>query len=534
MLIPWGLRGATEVRAVLVFPFENQSNRRDLNWISEGFAEVLSARLSGPGYYVLDREERNAAYDQLGIPADTPLTVASEYKAAQTLGVDWAVLGNFEVAGDRLTASARLLDVRQLRLSPAIEVTGELADLVDLQTRLVWRLVASYDPGFVVGTEEDFRRRFPEVRLDAFENYIRGVLAADDQSRTRFFLEADRLNPADHAAAYALGRLFFENKDYANSARWFKRLDAGDSHYFESLFLFGVDEFFLGHYASSEKAFERVAREIPLNEVLNNAGVLKSRRAAYGEALEDFERAQNGDPTDTDFRFNRSVALWNLHRYKAAQQALEETIRLDGDDVEARTLLAVVLGKLGDSAGERNQMEWLSRHEMGSNGDLFQDVLPQPRLKKNFDGRAFRLLSLTVQNALEQNLAGLPVTEHAAVHKSRGKKFAGEKRYSEAERELTEATTLVPGDSDAHLGLAEIFREDGKPQEAAGEFRTALKLEDSFAGHLGLARVYMSLSQFEQARQEGEAALKLNPESREAQELWRQISSQPAAGKKVS
>ena len=118
LLIPWGLRGTTEVHAVLVFPFENQSSRPDLNWISESFAEVLSARLSGPGYYVLEREERNAAYDQLGIPADTPLTIASEYKAAQTLGVDWAVLGNFDVAGDRLTARARLLDVRQLKLSP--------------------------------------------------------------------------------------------------------------------------------------------------------------------------------------------------------------------------------------------------------------------------------------------------------------------------------------------------------------------------------------------------------------------------------
>ena len=384
----------------------------------------------------------------------------------------------------------------------------------------------------MVGAEEDFRRRFPEVRLDAFENYIRGVLATDAQARARFFLEADRLNPADHGAAYALGRLFFEQKDYANSSKWLKRLDAGDAHYFESLFLFGVDEFFLGHYQSSEKAFERIAREIPLNEVLNNAGVLKSRRAGYAEALDDFERAQNGDPTDADFRFNRGVALWNLHRYKAAQQALEETIGLDGDDGEARTLLAVVLGKLGDSAGERSQVEWLSRHEMGSNAGLSRDVLAQPRLKKNFDGRAFRLLSLTVQNALEERLAGLSAEEHAAVHKSRGRKFAGEKRFSEAERELTEATSLVPGDSDAHLGLAEIFQEDGKHQEAAGEFRTALKLEDSFAGHLGLARAYMSLSQTEQARQESETALKLNPGSREAQELVRQIALQPMAGKK--
>ena len=534
LLIPWELQGAAEVHAVLVFPFENQGSRSDLNWISESFAEVISSRLSGPGYYVLERNERNAAYDQLGIPADTPLTVASEYKAAQILGVDWAILGDFDVKGDRLSASARLLDVRHLKLSSPIEVTGELADLVDLQTRLVWRLVASYDTDFVVGTEEDFRRRFPDVRLDAFENYIRGILATDDLTREHFLLEADRLNPADHGAAYALGQFFFDQKDYSNSAKWLKRLDAGDTHYYESLFLLGVDEFFLGHYQSSEKAFEGTAREIPLNEVLNNIGVLKSRRAEYAEALDDFERAQKGDPTDEDFCFNRGVALWNLHRYKAAEQTFEETIHLKDDDAEAHTLLAVVLGKLGDSAGERRQVEWLSRNEIDSDTGLSRDVLPQPRLKKNFDGRAFRLLSLAVRNVLEERLKGLSPAEHAAVHKSLGKKLASEERFSEAEHELTEATSLVPGDSDAHLSLAQTFEAGGKHQEAAGEFRTALKLEDSFAGHFGLARVYVSLNQPEQARKECEAALKFNPNSREAQELLRQIPSRPSSRKKES
>ena len=154
----------------------------DLDWISESFAENLSSRLSGPNYYALEREERNAAYDQLGLPADTPLTVASKYKAAQTLGVDWAVLGKFSVQGDRLTASARLLNLRPMKLSPPIEVSGELPELVDLQTRLAWRLVASYNPNFTVGAEEEFARRFREMRLDAFENYIRGILATDRAS----------------------------------------------------------------------------------------------------------------------------------------------------------------------------------------------------------------------------------------------------------------------------------------------------------------------------------------------------------------
>jgi tetratricopeptide (TPR) repeat protein len=533
LLIPWRVAGGSEVHAVLVFPFENQSSRADLNWVSESFAETLSSRLSGPGLYVLERGERNAAYDQLGIPAGIPLTVASEYKAAQTLGADWAVLGKFNVEGNRLSASARLLDLRQLKLSPAIEVSGELAELVDLQTRLVWRLMASYDPNFTVGTEEDFDRRFPEVRLDAFENYIRGILATDDPTRIHFFLESDRLAPADHRAAFALGQLYFAQKDYANSAKWLRKLAPDDPDYLESLFLFGVDEFFLGHYPSAERAFEMIGKEIPLDEVANNAGVLAARGGRYAEALDDFERAFKSDPTDGDFCFNRGVTLWNLRRYDEAAKSLEEAIRLNDNDSEAHTLLAVVLGRLGDAAGERTQLEWLGQHEVGSEAGLSRDVLPQPRLKKNFDGRAFRLLSLTVHNALEERLAGMPADEHAAVYKSRGARFVNEGRLSEAERELEEATSLVPGDRDARMSLAQVLEAEGKHQEAAGEFQIALKLQDSFAGRIGLARVYISLGRPEQARQEVEAALKLDPESREAQELLRQISSQPSAAKKV-
>jgi tetratricopeptide (TPR) repeat protein len=532
LLVPWRIAGALEVHAVLVFPFENQSSRADLNWVSESFAETLSSRLSGPGYYVLERGERNAAYDQLGIPADTNLTVASEYKVAQTLGVDWAVLGGFNVEGSALTASARLLDLRRLKLFPAIEVSGELAELVDLQTRLVWRLMAAHDPNFTVGAEEDFDRRFPEVRLNAFENYIRGILAADDPTRIHFFAESDRLDPADHRAAFAVGRLYFDQKDYADSAKWLRKLNPDDPHYLESLFLFGVDEFFLGHYPTSEKAFERLGRETPLDEVANNAGVLKARAGRYEEALSDFERAYKSDPTDADFCFNRGVALWNLRRYEAAAKSLEEAVRLNDGDSEAHTLLAVALGKLGDAAGKRTQLEWLSQHEVGSEAALSPDVLPQPRLKKNFDERAFRLLSLAVHNALEERFAGMPADQHAAVHKTCGARFVNEGRLLEAEHEFAEATSLVPGDRDARVSLAQVFEAEAKHQEAAEQFRIALKLQDSFAGRIGLARVYISLDRREEARQEVEAALKLEPESREAQELLRQILARPAAEKR--
>src|SRR3989442_15362884 len=169
------------------------------------------------------------------------------------LGLEGAGVGSFAGEGNQRTARARLLDMRHMKLKPVLEATGELAEVVELQTRLAWRMLATGDPGFTTGKEEDFASRFRDIRLDAFENYIRGILAADDQARVHFLESADRLAPADHVAAFQLGRDYFDQKDYANSAKWLRKLAQPDPDYLESLFLLRVDEFFLGHEAAADR-----------------------------------------------------------------------------------------------------------------------------------------------------------------------------------------------------------------------------------------------------------------------------------------
>jgi tetratricopeptide (TPR) repeat protein len=525
------LRGDPAARTVLVFPFENQSARPDLSWISESFAEVLSTRLSAPTRYALGREERKTAYSQLGIPPETPLTIASSYKIAQTLGADWVVVGGFDVEGERMTARARLLDLRQLKLRPEIEVSGDLEELVDLQVDLAWRLLAAHDPGFTVHTEEDFRRRLPEVRLDAFENYIRGVLAADGPSRVRFLTEADRLDPTDHRASFELGRYYFDEKDYVNSAKWLKKLVETDRDYLEALFRLGVDEFFLGQDPAAEKAFETLAAQIPLNEVWNDLGVIKVRRGRYSEALADFGRASQGDPGDADFSFNQGACLWYLGRFDEAARQIGMALDRKDDDPAAHTLLAVVLGKLGDAEGERRQRAWLAEHE-GSPMASEEDILPRVRIKKNYDSRAFRFLSLAVRNASEERMAGEPADQHASAHLARGKQFLAEGLLPEAERELTEAVSLLPKESEARLALGETLEEEGRHQEATTELETSLKLNDSVTAHLWLARAYLALDRPEAARSQGQAALQLDPANQDAERLVKQIRARAPAARR--
>ncbi len=520
------LGAAPRTHTIVVFPFANLSGRADLAWISESFPVTLDSRLAGQDRYVLTRRERNTACDQLGLADDAPLTLASLYKVAETLGADWVVTGNFNVQGNRLTVHAQLLDLGKMKLSPPLEASGELADLADLQTQIAWRLLGLYDTGFVVGKEEDFARQFRDVRLDAFENYVRGILAPDGDTRVRFLTEADRRDPGDHRAAFALGGYYVEQKDYASAVRWLAKLEPADANYLESLFLRGVSEYFLGRDADAAKDFQALSQQIPLNEVFNNLGVMQFHQGQFAAALESFDRASHGDPTDPEFLFNRAACLWSLGRYGDAAEALQKFVRPDYDDAEAHTFFAAVLTKLGDTAGQKREVEWLVAHEGSGNSNVasvIQDYSPQPRLKKNYDGHAFRLLGLTVRNQLEASLAKLPPAEHARVHVERGRQLLKEGRAPEAEKELNEAVTLDPQSSDAHLLLGEALEAEGKHREAAQELETSLRLNNSVAARLVLARIYLSMNRADEARFQAQGALDAEPGNAEAVKLMEEI-----------
>lgn len=535
----WFLAASTlwavpETRTILVFPFENQSSNADLGWISEAFAQVLSSRLAAPNRYVLDRDERIAAYEQLGIPPGTPVTLATAYKVAQTLGVNWAVVGSFKVEGDRLTAQCQLLRMNPAKLTQPLEATGALADLIDLQTQLAWRLLATYDPDYTVGTEEDFARLFAQIRLDAFENYIRGILAPDEQSRVHFLTEANRLNPSDHRAAFELGRYYFDEKDYTNSAVWLAKLADGDPNYLESLFFLGVDDYFAGQYQKAEQDFSALEQRIPLNEVASNLGVMESRRDEYAEALTNIERAYKGDPSDADFCFNLGACFWYLKQYPQARQYVEAAVKANEDDPEAHTLLALVCQKLGDVEGQRRELQWLAAHESGWSGELQADFSPQLRVKKRYNGHAFRLLALTVHNVEEATLSAEPPAVHGQFHLDRGRKLLADGRLTEAQRDLTEAVSLLPSSSEAHLVLGQVYEAEGKHEDAARELEASLRLDNNAMTQLWLARVYLSLHQPDVALEHGRAALVLDPGNHDAAQLVAAIQKRVAAGTKTS
>ena len=198
---------------LVVIPFENASPTPGLEWLGESFPEAFHEQLNSPVLYVASRDERLRAYDRQGIPASVHPSRATLYRLAEQMDLDYAVLGSYKYDGARLTAIAQLLDMRAQKLSPAVAESAPLADLGALQSALAWDLLRLIRTDFSVPKDKYVASVAP-VRLDALENYIRGMLATTAEEKVQHYREAVRLNP-DYAQAWLeLGKTYYAQRAY--------------------------------------------------------------------------------------------------------------------------------------------------------------------------------------------------------------------------------------------------------------------------------------------------------------------------------
>ncbi len=331
----------------LVLPFFNASQSENLDWIGESVSESIREAFASNGVMTLEREDRQEAYRRLGLRPEAQLTRASVFKLGQLLDADQVVFGEFHFTpatpgstGSRgsLNIRARVLDLRRLRQGPEFSEIGPLEDLAREQRRLAWQALKSIAQDHAP-SEDEFRQLSPQVRVDAIENYIRGLLApATEQKQQRFAL-AVKLAPDFSPALFQLGMLAYSKKDYKAAAESLGKVAEDDSHSRQAKFYLGICRYETGDYAGAEKAFTEVAKTVPLNEVLNNLGAAESQLNHLSEAVDSFAKALEGDPSDPAYHFNVGLALWRQGNFEAAAERFRAVLDRDPQDAEATTML---------------------------------------------------------------------------------------------------------------------------------------------------------------------------------------------------
>jgi Tfp pilus assembly protein PilF/TolB-like protein len=492
----------------LVVPFENQSKAPGLEWIGDSFSELLQERLDSPTVYVLSREDRIRAYDRLGIPVELRPSRPTIYRIAEQLDVDYVVLGEYNFDGRSFTTTAQLLDMRRTRLLPEMKESGPLLNLIDVQTGLAWQILHNLFPSFATSRDAFVADASP-VRLDAFENYIKGVIAPTTDEQIQHLREAVRLSPAYPQALLRLGKAHYQERQYEQAVAWLSRISQDDAAALEAHFYLGLSEYYQNQFPRAESAFAFVAERLPLSEVYNNLGVVADHRDRVAAEVY-FQKAIAEDPNDADYHFNLAVELYRGGDFVGASRQLHDALAQKPADADAKSLAEMI----GAS----------SQH-----GVVAASIkLPQPRIRTNYDESTFRQLALKISAAAELRLAKTDPRTHAQFHVDRGHQLLKQGFVTEAEHEFREATALDASNAGAHAGLGSVLESENHPDEARSEAEEALRLHVSADPLLLLARLDLRDNRIDTAAEEIDRALRLEPTNTSAQALKRAVAARLA------
>ena len=183
----------------------------NLGWIREAVPDILNSRFTSAGFFPLTREDRLYALDHLGLPETFQPSRATALKIAEILDANYILIGSYSVNAGTLTLKSRIVDVAKLRLSDEIVQTGPIDHLIPLLNSLAWQLTRKLDPRFGVA-EETFRAASANLRLDAFEQYIRGETESNPAERLQHLKKATDLSPNFTEAWLVTAKLEFASQ----------------------------------------------------------------------------------------------------------------------------------------------------------------------------------------------------------------------------------------------------------------------------------------------------------------------------------
>lgn len=530
----------------LVFPFENVAAPARLDWIGEGLEELTIQRLSAAGQQVYSRGGLLNDMDRYGLPASAKLSRATMLHVAQELDADFVVYGNFTSDGKNFTVNARVLRVSPTALLPVVHESGALASLMDVHTRLAWRLLGTCDAKFPVGLPEFAKLQRP-LQLAAFEQYIRGLLTNDDVVRVRDLKEAARLEPEWPDPAFALGQFYLHKNDCYSALLWLGKVPPSHERSVEANFSVGVCRLRLSQPEKAEQVFAALQEDLRHNlvsgadlpEILNNLALARARLGDAASARTALSRASDIDPDEDDYPFNLGLLALRANDLASAATHFREAVHRAPDNPEDRAFLIYTLEKARKKS-EAAQAREAALEALGSTAlpiiklEAKKEAASRyERIKPELDTTTLRLELRGPDSLPSPSAEAAPPADTPAAHVRLGRLDVAAGHFDAAEKEFRAALLADPHNASAHQEIAEIYRRRGKLVEAIQELQLSLAARDSAAVRVTLARIYLEQKKPDLARTEVEKAVKLAPNYADAKALLEHLQQgKPTGGKK--
>jgi tetratricopeptide (TPR) repeat protein len=515
---------------ILVVPFENIQHEPRLHWLSEASAVLLADQLNARGLGAIARDERVRAFEQLHLPLSASLSHATVIKVGHLVGATEVIVGTLTLEGDNLKVEAHSIRIDVGRLQPDVSERAPLADLFAIFDRLAGRLAP--DARVIAG----YGGTRPP--LDAFENYVKGLIAESPAVQVTFLETAAKMFPRYDRAELALWSVRTDQDEHTAALAAARAVPAGSPLARRARFLSGVSLVELKRDDEAFDVFKALIEDVPASgtaartpgraAALNNLGIVQIRRGSTpqsGSATFYLTKAAEADAGDADYLFNLGYAYLMEGNPQGAIYWLREGLRRDPADPDAHYVLAAAL--LGSGSGVEAEREKALARQLSSRYEELErraaaDKLPVPkgleRMRMDPDTPGGLSPEQTIVNSAQRDQREL-----ATFHLDRGRRLYEREADSEAMVELRRAVYLSPYEAQAHLLIGRIHLRAGRPQEAVNALKISIWSQDTAAARIALAHAYLKLQNPGAARTELERALALDPASGDAKQMLAEI-----------
>jgi tetratricopeptide (TPR) repeat protein len=493
-------------------------------WLGEAAAILLSERLELAGARALSRDDRVALFDRLRLPLSATLTKATMMRVGELVGATEIVFGQVRL-GAAVEIRAEIIRIPDGRALSGVTDSAALSELMALGARLGDRMAAVIAPKPAATPP-----RRPELPFAAFENYVKGLVAAMPAAAQRFLESAMTLAPHDGRVLTALWGVYRDQglHEKALGATSAVSADAPESGLARLNAAISLIE--LKRYDGAERMLMALGKEQPSAAVSNALGIVALRRQPSGAgdaATAHFTRAVAGQPSVTDYHFNLGYARALAHDVAGGILALRETVRRNTADADAHLVLSTLLAGAGKAAEAAREFE-LARL-LGPSLDPAPTAAPATvppgleRVTSDLDRPVFTALDAEFERTLPR------LGSAYGTYLIRGQNLSKAGQDLEAVIDLRRAIYLAPNDDQAHLALGRLYQRTGRLADAIDEFKVAIWCRETAAARVALGSAFLDSGDRDAARREATRALALAPDLAEARELMRRIDGGAAS-----
>jgi len=285
-------------KQLAVLPFSVIGGKPDDNAFSRGLAETLGAKLTqlstGGSLQVVPVGELSARH------------VETAREAQEVFGVNLVLTGSFERVGDRVRISYALIDPSSIRQLRAETVTLAAADPFSIEDRVVEGTAAMLRLD-VRPSEGQSVERHGTKAAGAFEDYIKGLGYLQNYERAEnidkaveAFQSALKLDGAYTLAHAGLGQAYWLKYTTTEDTGWVDKAQES-----------------CGHAVTLDS-------KVPASHLC--LGILESGTGRYAQAVGQFQKVLEAEPTNTSAHQGLADAQYHLKRISEAEATYQRAI----------------------------------------------------------------------------------------------------------------------------------------------------------------------------------------------------------------